>query len=88
MKIKLKKYEHLINNDNINFKYIPIVFGADGGLHKESRLTLNQIIKMKSIKQNKDYEELLNHDYKRIHALLAKNNAIAILEHYARLFYF
>ena len=49
---------------------------------------LNHIIKMKSSTQNKDYEELLNYDFKRLHALLAKNNAIAILEHYARLFYF
>ena len=49
---------------------------------------INHIIKMKSIKQNKEYEELLNQDYKRLHAVLAKNNAIAILEHYSRLFYF
>ena len=84
---KMKKYAHLIDNERVNFKYKPIIFGADGGLKRDSRNVINHIIKMKAIKQNKNYEELLNHDYKRLHAVLAKNNAIAILEHYARLFY-
>ena len=69
-----------MDNDQINFKYKPIIFGDCGGLKKDSRKVINHIIKMKPIKQNKEYEEVLNQDYKRLHAVLVKNNAIAILD--------